>query len=438
MTEITQKILEEGTKTGFSTVEAFGENTEKMEYECFPGETPSLHTVETKRAAARVFWETGDPVGFSLSNPDPASIKSAFSNTYAANLPDEKESFRNRLPADVKMTSPSIFDDSIEHVDVHTFNELIDRINEITISPSFQGLKLKRTFLSKSIKKIYIANTNGLNAKYIKTQFTLALDALMKNNRIVIKETRIFFNHLEPIKIISRTVNLLNSLTEDTLPSRKNKNTHLILSPETSIFILKEFSDYFKNNADKEMMNIQYPSILNIIDNPFMDGQPGSVPFDDEGIQSGEKPLIQKGVFSQVITDISTAFQNKTQSSGNGFRCERSFFPSVHFSNLFIKPTVLPLKNLITDAGEGVLVSLLRLKHIDKDGYLFSAYGYRFKGDNMMAPVHFYFRTSFRSYFLRILKISKEIKYFYSTYNIGSPYILVEAKLNKPLNLFEI
>jgi len=83
------------------------------------------------------------------------------------------------------------------------------------------------------------------------------------------------------------------------------------------------------------------------------------------------------------------------------------------------------------------VVSLVKLKSVDQQGYLFSAYGYRFKDHHMMEPVHFYFRTTFRSYFLNVLKVSSEIKYFHSAYTIGSPYLLVEAA-GKPDNIFEI
>ncbi|UCH97203.1 MAG: hypothetical protein JSV88_10230 [Candidatus Aminicenantes bacterium] len=431
-----QTLLEQGTEIGFSAVETFGETIEKHEYECFPDEPPSLHSVDTQRVTVRAFWETGDPVGFSLSKPEPDSIKSAFSNIYTTHLPGEKENYRHGLPAEVKKTTLHIFDESIDSVDVHAFNEFIDGINEIMIASLFQGLKLNKIHLSKALKKTYIANTNGLNIKYRKTNFNLVLSFALRNNHIDTSETRVFFRQLEPHKIISRAFNLLNSLTETSISA--DRHMSLILSPEASAFILREFSSCFKIKADREMMKIHYPSILNIIDNPLMDGQVGSVPFDDEGVQSGEKYLLQKGVFSTFISDLAAAFQHNTTSTGNGFRSERSPLPAVGFSNLYIKPTVLPLKNLMADAGVGVLVSLLKLKSIDNKGYVFSVYGYRFKDDELLEPVHFYFRTSFRSYFLKILKISKEVKFFYSSANIGSPYVLLEARYNRSDNLFEI
>lgn len=435
MIKTLQTLLDQGKKTGFSTVEAFAETIEKHEYQCFPDEPPSLHAIDTKRVIVRSFWDRGDPVGFSLSKPNLDSIKSAFSTIYTTSLPDEKENYGHLLPGKAKKTTVNIFDESIHTIEVHTFNDFIDGINEIMISPPFQGLKIQKIHLAKRLKKIYIANTNNLNAKYRKTNFNMILSFTLGANRMDISENRVFFRQFEPYKIISRGFNLLNSLTEARVSS--GKHMPLILSPEASAFILREFSHYFKISADKEIMSIHYPSILNLVDNPALDDRVGSVPFDDEGMQSGEKYLIQKGVFSSIISDIASAFQDNTRSTGSGFRNDRSSFPQVEFSNLYIKPTVLPLKNLMGDAGQGVLVSLLKLKVIDNNGYLFSAYGYRFRNDELLEPAHFYFRTSFRSYFLKISKISKEIKFFYSSANIGSPYILLEARKQAD-NLFEI
>jgi len=437
MTDIIQCVLSEGESTGFAAVEAFGESIEKHEYEESPGEPVFTHFSETQRVTARAFWDTGDPLGFTLSKPHTASIKSAFLNIYSTNLPDTQPNFRHLLPSSVDQKSPSICDNDIGNVDTGTFDELMDQVAEAIIASPFQEMKLNKVTFSKSLKKIYIANSNRLDSKYIKTLYDLVITLSLKQNRVDIAESRVFFNQLHPHKMLSRAYNLLYSLGE--AGSMKIQRNHLpiIFSPEASSFILREFSNYFRVRADKEFMQIQYPSILNIIDNPFMDNQPGSVPFDDEGIQGGEKYLVRKGTFSQVITDISTAFEGNTQSSGNGFRSRRSPFPIPKFSNLYIKPTVLPVKNLMTEAKEGVLVSVLRLKAIDAHGYLFSAYGYRFNAEEMMEPVHFYFRTSLRSFLLNIIKISREIRFFYNTFNAGSPYILVEAG-SKPDHMYEI
>ncbi len=439
MANITHQVLDEGLKCGFSIVEAFEEKIAGEEYDYHPAEETTFHTQDIHRTVVRSFWDTGDPVGIRLSNPTPETIKSAFNTVYSTYLPDRKENYGRMLPVGVKKMKLGIYDENVAAVNYKAFDHLIERIDEMMTAHPFRGLSLQKVRLSKILKKVYIANTNGLDGKYIKTLFKLQLGLAMGENLIDVHQGRIYFQQLDPLRLISRGLNLLFSLTENSITVPAGKDIYLILAPEVSAQILKEFSHYFKSNVDLDLMDIQYPAILNIVDDHLMDGQAASVPFDDEGNQrqSGEKYLIRKGVFSRVIQDIATAFEHKGKSTGNGFRKKRTPFPTVGFSNLYIKPTVLPLKNLRDDAGEGIVVALVKLKDINNRGYLFSAYGYRFKNHQMMEPVHFYFRTTLRSYLLNILKISKEIKFFHSHYTIGSPYILVKAA-GKPDSVLEI
>jgi predicted Zn-dependent protease len=441
MPGINRKILEEGKKSGFAAVEGFAQKVKKQEYVSVPDEEALLHSSQSDRVSVRAFWETGDPVGFSISNPNLQSIKEAFSTIYSAHLPnrDNVDNFRHLLPASVEKIKLAIYDETVESVDVGAFNHLMDRIDEILTTPAFQELKIRKILLSKILKKTYVTNSNGLNAKYIKSLFNLQLNLGLGANRIDVNQSRIFFQQLEPLRLISRGLNLLYSLTENPIKVPAGKDIFLILAPEVSAFILKEFSHYLKVKVDKEMMKIRYPAILNIVDDPLMDGQAGSVPFDDEGVQirSGATFLVRKGVFSRVISDLNSAFHGQTPATGNGFRNHRGPFPVARFSNLYIKPTVLPLKNLRDSAVNGVVVSLVKLKTIDSRGYLFSAYGYRFQNGEMQEPVHFHLRTSFRSYLLNILKVSSEIKFFHSAFSIGSPYVLVKAG-SKSDNILDI
>ncbi|MCK5057172.1 MAG: hypothetical protein KAT34_10990, partial [Candidatus Aminicenantes bacterium] len=255
------------------------------------------------------------------------------------------------------------------------------------------------------------------------------------NKLVDISENKIFFNRIDPFKIVSRAFNLLNALTDN--KATFGKNCFLIFAPEASAFIIKEFSRYLRVDGEKKKVDFSFPAILNVVDDPLLDRQVDSVPFDDEGVQGGERFLIRKGRIVNTISNIRTAFENKRESSGNGFRNERSVFPAVRFSNLYVKPTILPLHNLMGDASQGMLVVLLKLKRIEKEQYLFSAYGYRFENNQLCEPVHFYFKTSFLTYFLNVLKISKELRFFHNAYNIGSPYMLLEASY-KSDNMFEI
>ena len=147
MTKIHQQTIEQGCRTGFAAVEAFGEKIEKYDYTRLLDERDSSgeriihHAMDTERMTVRAFWETGDPVGFTLSKPDPMAVKKAFSTIYSSYLPGKTENFRHLLPSSAQKTRVTIYDDSYRSVDPNAFGELTDKIHEVMISPMFQGLK---------------------------------------------------------------------------------------------------------------------------------------------------------------------------------------------------------------------------------------------------------------------------------------------------------
>ena len=131
-----------------------------------------------------------------------------------------------------------------------------------------------------------------------------------------------------------------------------------------------------------------------------------------------------------AIADIRAAFATGGRSTGNGFRDERGVFPQVQFSNLYIRPSNDSLAQLLQQARQGVLVYLVRPRGQGRQPgeFLFSAYGYFFAGSEIARPVHFHFATTMRSYLLHVLAVSRELRFFHSRANIGSPYLLLQGR----------
>ena len=425
-------ILDEGKKSGFSTIEIFRKKVDKKEHEKFV-DYSAAHSVSTDCTTVRAFWDFGDPVGFLLSSPDIKSVKSAFYNLGSFHIQDKRKNYAHLLPDSVRKRKVNIYDETVDLEDNKRFEELVERLNEILVS--FPGLTLKRIYLAQNIEKVYIANSLQLNAKYRKTDFRLLLKFVLRDNIIEINENSTCFSHFDPYRIVPRAFNLLNSLTDN--QEIDKKTGFFVFSPEASAFMLTEFSEHFMLAPQRSVKKIHLSPVLSIVDNPLLDNQVGSVPLDDEGVQVDETSVIDKGIFSGRISDIRTAFELKTISSGNGFRSERSIFPETRFTNLCIKPSVLSLRKILLDAGSGILVSLIKLKHTEKNRYIFSAYGFAFRDGEIKEPVHFYFCTTFSSYFVNIIKVSRELKFFYGNFNIGTPYLLLETRWNSE-GMFEI
>jgi len=111
-------------------------------------------------------------------------------------------------------------------------------------------------------------------------------------------------------------------------------------------------------------------------------------------------------------------------------------FPGVQFSNLFIKPANAALDQMLRRAGKGLLVFLVKRVASGRPPgeCCFSAHGYHFAGGEITRPAHFHFTTTMRSYFLHILEVSRELRFFQSRGNFGSPYLLLAGRLDAERN----
>jgi len=415
-------IVREGISRGFNSVEVSDERKITGDF-LKEGESISLHNSQLSEVYCRAIHEYGDPVTFALSGPDKRSVSNAFSQISRSALSSGKKNFRNQIPKKAEKVKVEIYDSSFDERGEDDFRELSDKLDETVLN--FPGLKINKTVFTKLSRKFQLMNSRGFNAKYRKTIFSVSLNMALNGGSLDLSESRVYFKDLEPFKLVSRGYTLLDSLTDDT-PVLKKFND-LILSPESSSVILKIFSRFFLPSNTKEAGKVTYPIVLNIVDEPHLSFGAGSVPFDDEGVQNGMTNIIKKGVFSSSVTDLRSSHIYKMKPTGNGFR-RGGDHPVPGFTNLYIKPSVISVNNILKDISETILISLIKLISSSNGTFLFSAYGYSYRDGERAEPVHFFINTTFQDFFLNIVKISKEIRFFYSGFNTGSPYLLVKGK----------
>jgi PmbA protein len=94
---------------------------------------------------------------------------------------------------------------------------------------------------------------------------------------------------------------------------------------------------------------------LTVVDDPTLDGRPGSGSHDDEGVPRQRRVLIDGGVLQGVIYDLKTAAQAGAEPTGHG---ERELFspPAPSFSNLILEGGGTPVADMIAGLEEGLLV----------------------------------------------------------------------------------
>lgn len=96
--------------------------------------------------------------------------------------------------------------------------------------------------------------------------------------------------------------------------------------------------------------------IVTIIDDASLPGRYGSYRFDDEGTPAARTVLVRDGVLESWLTDITTAELYDLPLTGNGRRESFGCIPMPRMSNTFVAPGTTSLEEMISDAGDGLLV----------------------------------------------------------------------------------
>lgn len=104
---------------------------------------------------------------------------------------------------------------------------------------------------------------------------------------------------------------------------------------------------------------------FSLIDDPHFPEGVGSKSFDDEGIPTNARPLIEKGVFKNLYSDSYNAFKENEETSGNALRpgspmgrsAEPIPIPGTH--NLRIANGSVSEDDIIKDTKNGILIGRL-------------------------------------------------------------------------------
>lgn len=100
---------------------------------------------------------------------------------------------------------------------------------------------------------------------------------------------------------------------------------------------------------------------LTIEEIPMYEKALTKIPFDDEGVLTTQKAIIDKGVFATALYDLSSAYKAGKKSTGNGFRSGSAI--SEMPTNLVVKPGDKTLDELCEQVGDGIMLTDLSGLH---------------------------------------------------------------------------
>ena len=279
------------------------------------------------------------------------------------------------LPHSAKFPSlQNVFDQKIENIS----GEQAADISYIMINAATKDKRVTSVSGSLNIvcEEIEIANSNGLNcvdratyvAGTINAESTVGSSPVSGIGDMSARTTNGFdaksvgeeaaemcINSINPQKCEAETYSIIFE------PYAIGEMLAYVFSPNFNLKIYSEKRSCFVDKIGEKIADERF----SLIDDPHHPEGIGSKPFDDEGILTIPRPLIDRGIFSGTFSDSFYAFKENKESTGNASRAGSPVgrsaqpipFPSPH--NLMISGKGESREEMIKNTKKGLLVGRL-------------------------------------------------------------------------------
>lgn len=235
-------------------------------------------------------------------------------------------------------------------------------------------LKQKSEYVSKSEigysemeTKTTIENSNGLSVSRHSQTALLYAEVICEKDG----ETKTGFDYLRLTNIKEADLNqfaeelvkeAVDSFGAESIPSGTYP---VVLDKKVVSNLLEAFSNIFSAEAVLKNMSFLKDKVgqkifgenITLIDDPLFLEAPSQDSFDDEGVASYTKSIVEQGVLKTYLHNLKTAAMMQTKSTANGYKSGVNTSVSVAPSNLYLKAGDTSLEEMFEKIGNGVYIT---------------------------------------------------------------------------------
>ncbi len=181
----------------------------------------------------------------------------------------------------------------------------------------------------------------------------------------------------------------------------------------------------------KDKMDTQiFDEKITIVDNPLKKDGYASTPFDDEGVASSSKVIVDKGVLKMFLHNQKSASMMNTVSTGNGFKSGYASSVGIRPTNFYIEPNDCSFDELLKEMDNGLIIDELNGLHAGLNpittDFSLQASGFVVENGKIVRPVNL---ITVASNFLKMMENVKAVgnDSHESLSGVASPSILFEG-----------
>lgn len=212
-----------------------------------------------------------------------------------------------------------------------------------------------------------IVNTNGLNvSKKGKNAYIIAELIAVKDGEMKTSYDYMYIHKFADIDLEKFTNKIVedavNQFGAESIPSGKYD---VVLDKGAVRSLVGAYAGVFCADSVLKKMSFLEGKVgekifgdnITIIDDPLNTLAQSQDTFDDEGVATKSKALVENGVLKTYLHNLTTAMMMNTKSTGNGFKPGVSAPVGVLPKNLYLQPGEKSLDDLFEAIGDGLYIT---------------------------------------------------------------------------------
>ena len=367
--EFSDKLFSKGKELGFEEMEVYYVDSDSFEIKVYEEDIDS-YNVNTSRGLSFRGLINGK-MGYSFtekfSNEDiEYLIKSAKENLEEVEIKGEEfifegsekyhEAFKSKYK---EIETAKKIQDAIELEKLGYKNSKIDSVQNCILETAKGTRRIINT------KGVDLVDFSGVCVAYISVVAKDGEDVKSGSSfKIVESYDNINFNDMAN-EAIDEAVSKLGAKP---IPTGKYK---AILRYDVAADMLSTFASVFSAESVhkglsllKDKLNESIASSkITIIDNPFLDEASTKCTFDDEGVATYKKIIVENGVLKTYLHNLKTSKKDGVKSTGNGFKGSYKSSVDIGPTNMYIEKGEKSIDEIIKDSDNTLLITELQGLH---------------------------------------------------------------------------
>ena len=248
---------------------------------------------------------------------------------------------------------------------------------------------------------VYIANTKGLEQSFRRNGAYGFVSAVVRQDEQAKTGSRMVFGNdwsqFDAKKLAKEAVEEAASLLgARSLPSGDYR---VLLRHDVARDLLATFSSVFSAEAVQKGLSLLAGKLnekiaspfITLVDDPLLKNGGASASFDDEGVATRTKNVIEEGKLMTFLHNLKTAKKDGVEPTGNASRASFKSPVGISPSNFFIQPGTMSYDALVETLDNGIIIIDVQGLHSGANpvsgDFSLGAYGYLVENGVIVRPL---------------------------------------------------